>query len=204
MSQALQKQNNDSLFSMIKLGLILACYAVVSCTVLALINTVTAPIIAKNQQKKANDAMRAVFTQAEELETVDDINFSASGGTVIDKLVLAKSNGKVIGAIVQATGPTYDHSTIMVGMDIEGTITGMQYLENTDTPGFGQKGSDPTYTLSNGKTFYGQFTGKNAKDGFILGVTFDAIAGATITSKGIGVIMEQATACMSSVLEAYK
>ena len=199
-------KNNDSVWGMIKLGLILAIYAVAACTVLAIVNNITAPAIAANQQRKANGAMSAVFAEADDFAdpAADLCGTSASGSGTIDKIKLAKAGGKVIGAVVQITGPTYDHSTIMVGMDINGTITGMQYLENTDTPGFGQKGSDPTFKLANGKTFYGQFAGKKAADGFVAGSTFDAISGATITSNGIAVLMADAVDAMTSALKEYK
>lgn len=192
-----QTKNNDSVWSMIKLGLILAAYAVACCTVLAIVNNITSPVIAQNQQKKANQGMAAVFAQAEDFEQVQT---SAS----CDALYVAKAGGNVIGAVVQITGATYDHSTIIVGMTTDGVITGMQYLENTDTPGFGQKASDPTFKLASGKTFYEQFAGKKVSDGFTAGVTFDAISGATITSNGVGALMTQAAECMTEALKEYK
>lgn len=206
MTSSATNNNSDSVFSMLKLGFVLAIYAVVCCTVLAIINSLTSPVIASNQQKKANEAMKAVFRAADDFVSPQNAIDATqdAGGITLDNLMLAKSNGKIIGAVAQVTGPTYDHSTIMVGMDTDGIITGMQYLENTDTPGFGQKGSDPTFTLSNGKTFYGQFEGKKASDGFVTGVTFDAISGATITSNGIASLMTQASKWMESALEANK
>ncbi len=46
---------------MIKLGLTLAIYAVISCTVLAVVNNFTAPKIAQNQENKVNQAMASFF-----------------------------------------------------------------------------------------------------------------------------------------------
>ncbi len=197
MSSSNQTKNKDSIWSMLKLGLILAAYAVACCTVLAIVNNITAPVIALNQQKKASSGMAAVFKQADEFEPVQ-------APATCDALYLAKSNGSIVGAVVQITGATYDHSTIIVGMTSDGIITGMQYLENTDTPGFGQKASDPTFLLPSGKTFYGQFEGKKADDGFIAGETFDAISGATITSNGVGALMTQAVQCMKEALKEIK
>ena len=50
-------KSDDSVFSMIKLGLTLALYAVVSCTVLAVVNNFTSPKIEQNQKAKVNKAM---------------------------------------------------------------------------------------------------------------------------------------------------
>lgn len=197
--------STNSAWSMIKLGLILAAYAVASCTVLAIVNSFTAPVIARNNQAKADAGMKAVFETADSFADPETALKAASSATVkIDKLKLAMSDGKVVGAVIQVTGPTYDHSTIVVGMDLDGTVTGMKYLENTDTPGFGLKASDPTFTLASGKTFFGQFAGKKASDGFKAGETFDAISGATITSNGVATLMNEATKAMSDILEAYK
>ena len=190
-------------FEMIKLGAILAVYAAVSCAVLAAVNNFTYPVIVQNQNNKAASAMKNVFAEADSFDLIE--NFNAAGGAiVIEKLYAAKKEGKFIGAVAQVSGPTYDHATLTVGLDLDGSVTGVQFLENTDSPGFGLKASDPTFKLENGKTFYGQFTGKKAADGFIAGETFDAISGATITSKAVGEILEKGTACISEYLEEHK
>jgi electron transport complex protein RnfG len=54
--------------------------------------------------------------------------------------------------------------------------------------------------MPNGKTFYGQFEGKKAADGFTVGQNFDAISGATITSVGIGNLITEATSSMLKYL----
>ena len=53
--------SKDSVFDMIKLGLILVAYAVASCTVLAVVNNATSVKIRRNQIDKANSAMKAVL-----------------------------------------------------------------------------------------------------------------------------------------------
>ena len=122
----------------------------------------------------------------------------------VESVKLATAGGKVIGGVIQISGPTYDHAAIMIGMDTQGTVTGVQFLENTDSPGFGSKASDPNFTLPNGKTFYGQFTGKKIADGFVAGETFDAISGATITSKGVANLLSDGTAILYSVIEGER
>lgn len=180
------KSNDDSIFGMIKLGVILAIYAVVSCTVLAVVNNFTSAKIAQNQLNKVNQAMEAFFPgEGYKFETVSSFESKVTGTTKIEQLILAKKDGEIVGGAAQVNGPTYDQATILVGMSKDGTITGLQFLKNTDSPGFGLKANDPTFKLSNGQTFYGQFTGKNANDGFVAGQTFDAISGATITSNGV-------------------
>lgn len=187
---------------MIKLGLTLAIYAVISCTVLAVVNNFTAPKIAQNQENKVNQAMASFFPgDGYTFESVSDYEAASVGTIKIENMIIAKKDGKAVGGAAQVNGPTYDQATILVGMKADGTITGLQFLKNTDSPGFGLKANDPTFTLSNGKTFFGQFEGKNAKDGFKAGETFDAISGATITSNGVANLLAEGTGSLLKYLE---
>lgn len=187
---------------MLKLGLILAAYAVASCFCLALINNLTAPVIAKHQADKLAAGLKIVYQDADSFEEVTD--YEKPDGTIsIDALYLAKKGGSVIGAVTKVSGPTYDRATIIVGQDLQGVLTGMQFLELSDSPGFGQKARDPSYKVASGKTFYEQFTGKKAADGFTAGTNFDAVAGATITSKGVGTLLAQATYTAGQYLTSF-
>lgn len=193
------EKSNNSTFEMIKLGLILALYAAISCVVLAIVNNVTAPKIQQNQITKANNAMKKVLA-ADSFEQITDFEPSSNGTIKIEDMYLAKKDGKVIGATCQVSGPTYEQATLIVGLDTTGTVTGVEFLKITDSPGFGLKANDPTFIMPNGKTFYGQFEGKKAADGFTAGKNFDAISGATITSVGIGNLITEATSSMLKYL----
>ena len=49
-------------------------------------------------------------------------------------------------------------------------------------------------------TFYDQFEGKNALDGVEMGEDFDAISGATITSKAVGALADKGAAVIMTIL----
>lgn len=196
MSESVKTKNEDSIWNMVKLGIILAVYAAVSCAVLAVVNNFTSPKIAQNQIKKANNAMQAVFADADTFEPVFDFDQASSGTITLSDFYLAKKGGKVIGAAIQVSGPTYDKGKIIIGVKTDGIVSGMQFLELTDSPGFGSKAKDPGYQVASGKTFYEQFTGKDAKKGFVINETFDAISGATITSNGVANLMNEGSACI--------
>lgn len=187
---------------MIKLGLILVCYAVASCAVLAVVNNFTSKKIAENEKGNAAKAMAVVFTDADEFEAVNDFAPASNGSITISGVYLAKKGGAVVGGVAQVEGPTYDKGKLIVGVDKNGNVTGMRILELTDSPGFGLKANDPTFKLPSGVTFYDQFTGKSAKSGFTAGTNFDAITGATITSNGIGAMVTEGTGCLLKYLEA--
>ena len=191
MAEVAKKENA---WSMIKLGLVLCAYAVVACTLLALVNNFTAPKIADNQAKKVSAAMQEFFPDAGlSFETVNDYKAPVVGAITVDEIYVAKKDGKIVGGAAQVTGPTYDQGSILIGMKTDGSVTGLKFLKLTDSPGFGLKANDATFKLPNGKTFYGQFEGKNAKDGFTAGKNFDAISGATITSVAVSSLINEGT-----------
>lgn len=164
-----------------KLGIVLALYASVACACLALVYQFTEPTITAAKIAKANAAMKVVFTTASNFEQATDFTDEENRSVKAEKLFLAQSEGKTVGAVVQATGPTYDRATILIGIDLNQHITGIQFLSLTDTPGFGQKATEPA--------FYNQFSGLSAQKPLELNTDFDAITGATITSKGIASII---------------
>lgn len=186
-----EKENS---WSMIKLGLILSAYAVVACAMLALVNNFTAPKIAENQTKKVSAAMQEFFPESGlSFETINDFTPPVVGAITVDEMYVAKRGNEIVGGAAQVTGPTYDQGTILIGIKTDGAVTGLKFLKLTDSPGFGLKANDATFKLPNGKTFYGQFEGKNAKDGFVAGQNFDAISGATITSEAVSSLINEGT-----------
>ena len=170
---------------MLKLGLVLACFAAVACVALAFVNNLTAPTIAKVEAEKANAGMKAVFADADYFMDAEGFTSTVINGVTIDKVCFAYKNDAKIGVVVQATGSTYDKATILVGINMDKVVTGVNFLSITDTPGFGQKAAEPT--------FYEQFAGKNAAGSFVPGTDFDGISGATITTNGVANIITEAT-----------
>ncbi|MBO5137102.1 MAG: FMN-binding protein [Spirochaetaceae bacterium] len=170
--------------NMLKLGFALAAFASVACVLLALVNNFTAPVIAQAKAEEVNAALSVVFPEGDSFEKVADFTTDSSSSIKIEDLYIAKKGNNVLGAVIQATGPTYDKATILLGMNMNRQITGIQFLSISDTPGFGQKATEPE--------FYTQFAGKSADDEFNVGSDVDAISGATITSRGVAQIVKYA------------
>lgn len=201
MSEEKKAFTGSDINQMLKLGIILALFAVVACFLLALVNQCTAPQIAANALAKTNAAMKVVFPEADNFEEIEKTEYAQPDGRIkILGMYLVKKAGQTIGIVTRVNGPTYDNTTLIVGQDLNGNVTGVEILETSDSPGFGQKAADPNYTVSTGDTFAGQFAGKRVADGFAPGDTFEAISGATITSRGIGAILNAATAIASNYL----
>ena len=171
--------------NMLKLGLSLAIYASVACVCLSLVNMVTAPAIAAAKERELNAGLAVVFADADTFAPAP--NFVADTATSIEvtNLYLAKKGDQVMGAVVQAKGPTYEKKAeMLIGITLNRYITGIQFLSLSDTPGFGQKAKEPE--------FADQFAGKSVDDAFSAGDDVTAISGATITTKGVSQFIKYA------------
>ena len=197
------KDKNLGIGEMIKLGLILVCYAVASCAVLAIVNSFTSVKIKQNQLDAANKAMKEVFASADSFVPVDDF-LSVSGNISVSNFYLAKQNDKIVGGVCQVSGPTYDKGKIIVGADLNGIVTGMQILElSEEDKTIVARARRARNFLSQPFNVAEQFSGLKIKDGFTVNKTFDGISGATITSKAIGDLVTQGTSSISEYLEAH-
>ena len=173
----------SDILKMLKLGLTLALYASVACLCLALINIFTTPYIEAAALAKANAAMKVVFPSA---TTFEEIDFSTTkiDAVKINAVRVAKEGDVVIGVGVEAVGPTYDEATILVGIDTNNTITGIEFLALTDTPGYGQGAKEPD--------FKNQFNGLAFDKTLEARKDFDAVSGSTITTNGVTAILNAA------------
>lgn len=66
---------------------------------------------------------------------------------------------------------------VLVGVDTEGQIVGVQVLEHRETPGFFRRLYE--------QTFFEQFLGRNYASNLSLGGDLDAVSGATISSEAV-------------------
>ena len=180
--------------NILKLGFTLAAYATVACVSLAFVYNVTAPAIERVKQEKAGAGMKIVFEQADSFVPVQNFERDAANPIAINALYTAEKGGKTIGAVVEAAGATYDKATMLIGLDLNRTITGVQFLSLTDTPGFGQRANEPE--------FLNQFTGLNAENTLEAGKDFDGLSGASITTKGVTNIVNYAVWVAGNYLAA--
>ena len=141
--------------------LVLFAICAVMAVLLALTNSITAPIIQKNQEAAANEALLEVMPEGEGFEKMD-ISAYELPATVTE--VYKEKNG---GYVVTLTTTGYGSGfVIMCGVSADGTVTGTVCLASTET-------------LGHEKTFGANFIGKDAA-----GVdATDTISGATKTTR---------------------
>lgn len=179
---------------MFKLGGTLAAFALVACVALALVDSVTGPVIREAAEKKANAALQVVFPNATSFVPNEGFQPGDHGAIVFERIVLAKNGDETLGVAMQLTGPTYDKATMIVATDTQGKVVGTSFLALSDTPGFGQKATEDGYM--------DQYNGKTREDKFSVGEDVQSISGATITSKGLAEMIKAACTVASDFLKA--
>ena len=182
--------------------IVLLGITVVSGALLGIVQSVTAPAIEAATIASQNEAKQAVFAEASEYEAIADAPLS---GTIVSVDKALDGSGATAGFVLNVQpsgfGGTID---MMVGVDAEGTVTGVRILSMSETPGLGAKASDEGDTSYNGMTFCGQYVGQGSdlavtKDGG----TIISITGSTITSRAITDGVNEATAWVSENGGAY-
>ena len=148
---------------------------VVCAFLLGICSEITKAPIAAETLKTQQDAMAAVLPNCS-FEEIKDAPLSGSVKSV-SKATDGSGNaaGFVVSCEVSSFGGALD---MMVGVDTNGTITGLRVLSHSDTPGLGAKSTEPE--------FYEQFKGMSGslavdKDGGKV----KAITSATITSRAV-------------------
>lgn len=172
------------------LRLALTLLLITSCmaALLAGVNMITAPIIAKANAAKTQAAIDAVLPGGGEA-----VDFTDTTGLVTN--VYASD----IGYAVQVKPSGFDGEiTMMVGIDADGKVLGISIISHTETAGLGAVAAANN---TKGEAFRNQFIGMSgsvsvSKDGGQV----DAITGATITSRAICEGINAALACVEKLV----
>lgn len=185
-----------------KISLILFLITAISALLLAYVNDITAPLIAANEEKSIQEALRVVMPDADSFEQkeagADAKAAEEKYDSKITELYDAKKDGETIGicAIVETKG--YDtglQSAIGVGAD--GAVTGVEIIAHQETPGLGAHAEDDE--------FRSQYTGKSGEISVVKSSAgeneINAISGATITSDGVTRAVNTVTALAAADAE---
>ena len=168
------------------------CLVVAFC--LGLVNGVTLPNITASNLAKTNAALAAVYPEIDEanfasteIEVSDDVAAAASAYSATVTNVYAITDGGAEAGYAVQLDVSGSQSTIsmVVGLDTEGTVTGVSVIKSGETSSIGDNvtGNKP---LPSGVGVLDQFQGKSAADQPLkVGGNVDAISGATVSSKGI-------------------
>lgn len=182
------------------LVIVLGLITFVCALLLGVVNQVTKDKIAQNAENTRNQAMSVIIPDAEfsEVENVPEEFTSPTDKNqpAIDGVYAAKKNGEVVGYCVQVMPKGFGGPlTMIVGINVDGTVAGAQVTKHGETPGLGAKSqTDPTWIT--------QYAGQPADGSLAVtkdGGTINAITGSTITSRAVTLGINTAANCVASL-----
>lgn len=171
--------------SIFRLTLTLFLITAVVAAALAGINAITAPKITALKAQKTADAIATVLPgESSELE-----NFTDNTGLV--QKVWQSENGYAVQVAPSGFG---GQVVIMVGVDNDGKVLGLDVISHAETAGLGDTAAADN---AKGNAFRVQFSENDAP--FTVGENIEAITSATITSKAVTSGVNAAVECVKNM-----
>lgn len=166
-----------------RLGIILLIITAVAAAALGYVNGITVGPIVEQQRLADIEARKQVLPEAVDFEQLEIQ--SPEEYLIITEVFKGTDGGNVAGYTLKTIPNGYAGVVeVMIGINAEGTITGVNVGNHNETPGLGAKATD--------EAFKSQYTGKSSetdvkviKSGVPAEDEIAAISGATITSKAV-------------------
>lgn len=179
----------NNLFNTLRLGGILLIICACVAAALAGVNAITEDRIAAIQLEKTQAAIAQVLEgDAEKMDLPEDVDLGIVRGAYVSEYGYA---------VEVAPNGFGGEILMMVGVDMDGKVTGISVISQTETAGLGAEAATDS---AKGEAFRDQFVGLTS--GEILvdkdGGKLDSITGATITSRAVA---EGVQAAVDFVLE---
>ena len=169
-----------------RITLTLLLIAAIVAAALALVNNITAPIIAQVNAQKTQQAIELVLPGGYDTEVTD----YADDTGLVSKVYKGEN-----GYAVEVTPGGFDSTiTMMVGVDPEGKVLGISIISHTESAGLGAVAAASN---SAGQAFRDQFVGLSGS--VAVGDNIDAITNATITSRAVCDGVNAALACVRAL-----
>lgn len=173
----------------LSLGLRLALFVSFVVAMLAGVNLLTEDVIAERQEKEGQAARQKLL--AGTFTKMPEDCIPTEEAAIVTAVYQGEENGIVTGYCFDVTVKGYNSIQMIVGINSDLTITGIQILSQTETPGIGSKAVDES------GAFLAQFKGLSSRN--LESVTM--ISGATFSSEGIRTGVESAVRTCRSIVE---
>ena len=190
MANAKKAPAQESAFkTMVYPVIILVVICVVCSALLAVLNDITAPIIAANEAAKTQEAYLGVLPEGTDAAGLTTLEGLATEGVVG---AVSTPDGAVA---VQAAAAGYSGKqvTVFVSFDAAGTISKLSVDASTQTTGIGSKTGE--------ESFYSGFLGWDAANHVSAGEPVDTIAGATVSSNAVITALNSAIDCYNNEIK---
>ncbi len=170
---------------------VLVVICLITSTLLAVTNNATAPIIAEAEKSATNEAYKAVLPEA---DSFTDVTAQVSTEGIASAAVANNGAGYAVRAIGRGYGGDVP---VVVGIGPDGSIVSVQFMQNSESAGFGMKLWDGNQAgIDFAASLAGQggsvAKGENGVDG---------ITGATISTNAALSAVNSALACYEQLKE---
>ena len=192
--------------------IVLFVVALISVSILAVLNEVTMEPIANAEQAARQEAYMAAYEGADEIADLENAEAlieaytpaEESANVKINAVLEARKGGEKLGYVIDASSPNgYGGDVqIAVGISNEGEIVNLKVVSAaSETPGLGARSTEPE--------FQAQFSGLSALSPIAFSKTganrdnneFDAISGATITTTAVTQALNEAVNLYNTALK---
>ncbi len=174
-------------------ALTLIVAAMLAAALLSAVDRFTAPRIAENLAAERHKSLRAVlppgsYDNQPHLDIIEALDPELLGSDKPLPIYRARLGAQPVAAVVTTVAPNGFSGPIrlLVGIGVDGTITGVRVLEHRETPGLGDKIEADKSSWIRG--FRGLQSADPLTDAWVLqrdGGNFDQITTATVTSRAV-------------------
>lgn len=173
----------------IRLSGVLLLICAVAAALLGFTNDITYERIAEQIEIANNNARQQVLATANEFVPLDEAALAKikenPDFSIVQEVYQAKTDGNAVGYTVMVTPKGYSGAVqVIVGVDANGVVQGVKVGNNNETPGLGKNAEKPAfseqYKNKSWESPINVIKNGTPKDNEIV-----AIAGSTITSKGV-------------------
>lgn len=163
------------------ISLFLICFC--ATLLLGVVNGVTEEKIEQNAIINEENSRKIVMADAASFGETKDGDYTFDGTAAPYTCTEAyDENGKTIGYVLVTASTGYGGKiSTMTGIDTEGKVTGIEFLEIGETVGLGMNATKPTFK----EQFKGLVSGISVNKNAPSGNEIKALTGATITSKAV-------------------
>lgn len=197
-SKSLQKARSRAANQYIyKLAGTLLGISVVVALLLGIVNSVTAPIITAAQEAATAEAMAQVL-EAKHYVRATEAEWDLEEIPNLTALYIASNDDGYVGYVAEVAPSGFGGTiSMVVGVDMDGKVTGVQVTEQAETSNIGSK-------VVKDQSVLDRFVGMSHENGEITvnsgANRFDGISGATVSSKGVTAGVNTALTAVSQVL----
>lgn len=189
MTQSTEPKLNVKTILMPTVVLVLIC--LVSTFLLALTYDITAPLIAERAQLAEAEARKTVLPEAETFGDVMEVEIAGTPSTITPGL---DADDNIVGYVITGDGSGYGGQVrMLVGVNLDGIVTGTTPLILNETAGLGMNAQDPVFLSK----FVGMKSGISVVKNNPGDNQIEALTGATITTDAV-------TAAVNRALDVFE